>query len=95
MIASGEKREEYRVPSPWIFSRLENKQYEEVRFRNGYAPNSLEVICEYLGYELGFGRKKWGADGLMCVVIKLGRVLQSPNVVREPSRTHDTQQPET
>lgn len=82
MVASGEKREEYREPSKWILSRLENKHYDAVRFRNGYNANSPVCVCEYLGWDFGFGQRKWGGgstQGNPLVVIKLGRVLSAPN----------------
>jgi len=81
MVASGEKREEYREPSKWILSRLENKHYDTVRFRNGYNVNSPVCVCEYLGWDFGFGKRKWGGgstQGNPIVVIKLGRVLSAP-----------------
>lgn len=52
MIQSGEKREEYRKASDWIRSRLIGKEYDTVRFRNGYAPASPVVDVEYLGFTL-------------------------------------------
>lgn len=82
MVAIGEKREEYREPSKWIMSRLENKHYDAVRFRNGYNADSPVCVCEYLGWNFGFGKRKWGGgstQGNPLVVIKLGRVLSAPN----------------
>lgn len=90
MVASGEKKEEYRAPSDWILSRLHGKQYAHVRFRNGYAKKSPVVVCEYLGWETGHGKLEWGAGFDIVVIIKLGRVIVSPNnesahnAIREP-----------
>jgi len=79
MIASGEKREEYREPKQWILSRLEGKTYDCVRFRNGYAPDALTCICEFGGWRLGCGRPEWGGSlETQCVIIELGRVLPTP-----------------
>lgn len=78
MIASGEKREEYRQPSKWILSRLEGKKYDAVRFRNGYNPDSPVCVCEFKGWKFGYGKKKWGGGstpGSPIIVIKLGAVL--------------------
>lgn len=83
MVASGEKKEEYREQSKWIMSRLEGKQYDKVRFRNGYNADSPVCVCEYLGWQFGYGKKKWGGgstQGKPLVVIKLGRVIVRPNV---------------
>ena len=82
MVASGEKKEEYRAASKWIMSRIEGKKYETVRFRNGYNADSPVCVCEYLGWELGYGKLKWGggsAIGNPIVVIKLGNVLMLLN----------------
>jgi hypothetical protein len=82
MIARGEKREEYRADSRWIMSRLEDedgdKHYDAVRFRNGYSPDSPVCTAEYLGWNYGFGKRKWGGgstQGKPLIVIKLGKVL--------------------
>lgn len=77
MIASGEKREEYRDPTDWILSRLKGKQYDTVRFRNGYAPDAPVCICEFDGWRWGHGKAAWGArmDGDKYPIIRLGRVL--------------------
>lgn len=80
MIASGEKKEEYRLPSNWIASRLEGKAYDRVEFKNGYGPNVPTVIVEYKGYYGGFGRAEWGADeDQPYFVICLGQVLSQHN----------------
>ena len=85
MIASGEKKEEYREPSHWILSRLTNadesgsdRKYDLVEFRNGYAPDAPTVVCEYLGWEWGQGRTEWGGGshaGSPLAVIKLGSII--------------------
>ena len=36
MIASGEKREEYRELKPYWHKRLMDKTYDAIKFRNGY-----------------------------------------------------------
>lgn len=78
MIATGVKREEYRKPSKWILSRLEGKSYDLISFRNGYKSNSPTIICRFLGWTYGYGRKDWGGGsepGKPLVVIKIGEVL--------------------
>lgn len=83
LIASGEKREEYRDPTEWILSRLNGKTYDLVRFRNGYAPDAPVCILEYRGWRWGHGKAKWGArmDGEQYIIIKLGRVLVVDDLV--------------
>lgn len=75
MIASGDKKEEYRKEKPWILSRLVGKEYDEVEFRNGYAKSSPVVRCEFKGWHRGGGRSEWGAVGSHLIVIELGEVL--------------------
>ncbi len=80
LIASGEKREEYRERGRWILSRLEGKEYAAVEFRNGYQPDAPVVRVQYLGWSYGHGRPEWGgpgAGGEPVVVIRLGERLKN------------------
>lgn len=81
MIASGEKREEYREPSTWIDSRVNAwKEYDVVEFKNGSSPNAPSCVVEYRGYDWHEGKPLWGATpGRRYVVIKLGEVLSLTN----------------
>jgi len=79
MIASGEKREEYRTPEKWILSRLEGKEYDRIEFKNGYGQNVPTMEVEYLGWSIDFGQLRWGAGFDELVVIRLGRVLSLHN----------------
>lgn len=78
MIASGEKKEEYRIPSEWINSRVNSRrEYDSVEFRSGYQSDAPTVRVRYLGfrYRAG-GRPEWGADPRQnYVVILLGEIL--------------------
>lgn len=79
MIASGEKREEYRTPGKWILSRLEGKEYDRIEFKNGYGPSVPAMEVEYLGWSIDYGQLRWGAGFDELVVIKLGRILSRSN----------------
>lgn len=80
MIASGEKREEYREPGNWIMSRLGGKEYDLVEFANGYGAHVPRVTCRYLGWTRGGGREEWGASpDRHYVVIRLGEVISPEN----------------
>lgn len=62
LIASGEKKEEYRTPGPWIESRVNpQKNYDAVEFTNGYSKGRAVILVEYNGATRGCGRSKWGA----------------------------------
>lgn len=77
MIASGEKKEEYRQPSLWILSRLKGKTYDRVEFRNGYSADSPVVQCEYKGWRMGSPRAEWGGNPReACVIIQLGNLIK-------------------
>lgn len=86
MIVRGEKKEEYRRPGPWILSRLKGKAYDVVEFRNGYGPAAPVVRCEYLGWEIDFGRLEWGGGFDKVAVIRLGSVIGHPSGLEAPVR---------
>lgn len=50
LVASGEKKYEFRKPSKWIASRLVGKEYDAIKFTNGYGKNKPSVQVEYKGY---------------------------------------------
>jgi hypothetical protein len=87
MIASGEKREEYRIPGKWILSRLEGKEYDRIEFKNGYGPNVPTMEVEYLGWKFSFGKREWGGGSTTgpFATIMLGRVLSRQNAPAMPT----------
>lgn len=90
MIASGEKKEEYREVKPYWTLRLltleddENpedleaysyKSFDVVRFKNGYARNAPVMDVECLGIAIDdTGNPTWGYEK-ECFIIKLGKIL--------------------
>ena len=74
LIASGEKKEEYREIKGYWDTRLEGRQYSQVIFRNGYSKGSRRVIVECLGITKGIGRPEWGAPAEEVYIIKLGKI---------------------
>ena len=90
MIASGDKTEEYRTPSHWIFSRLIGKSYDAVEFSHGYGKHVPKVVVKFFGWHQGPGRPEWGATWqTRYVVIRLGHVISLPNVQAKPCRADD------
>lgn len=78
MIASGEKLEEYREIKPYWEKRLRGQQYDAVKFRNGYRPDSPTVTVKLRGIYTGVGVRMWGATGIEPVfILKLGDVLSA------------------
>ena len=93
MIDSGKKMEEYRDPSPWIYSRLLEKdgythrKYDRIEFKNGYGPNVPTMSVEFKGWKHGIGMPKWGATpGVRYVVILLGSVIFLQNTQGQARR---------
>ena len=80
MIASGEKREEYRAPSKWILSRLQGKTYDVIEFTHGYGRQAPRIIVEYRGHSTGTGKPEWGGTGQEVIIIHLGNILSRHNI---------------
>lgn len=79
MIASGEKKEEYREIKPYWEKRLDGREYDTVKFRWGYRKDSPVMYVEYKGVEKGGqGVPKWGWDS-ECYRIKLGKIIKTEN----------------
>ena len=79
MISSGIKKEEYRTPGKWIYSRLVRKDYDAIEFVNGYGADKPRFLIEYRGFHHGVGKPEWGAaEGQTYVVIAMGRLLSKP-----------------
>ena len=88
MIASGEKKEEYRDITPHYFARLVDRyetnlrrnfsdyvyeNFDAVTFINGYQPKSPRLTVKFLGISRSEGKTEWGAEpGKKYFVIKLG-----------------------
>lgn len=87
MIASGEKKEEYREIKPYWFNRfffrdefigLDGhcfREFDLVRFKNGYSSTAPTVTVEFKGIECGYGREDWGGSKDEVFVIKLGEII--------------------
>jgi hypothetical protein len=69
-IAAKTKRIEYRLRTPYWKTRLENRQYDVIQFRNGYATNAPEMLVEFCGISKV---KKWGENQY---AIRLGKIIR-------------------
>lgn len=69
-IAVKTKRTEYRQRTPYWKRRLENRKYEFVKFRNGYATLAPEMLVEFRGVKRV---RKWGRPHY---AISLGRIVK-------------------
>lgn len=75
-----DKWDEYRDDSQWIRSRLltsngTKKEYDVVRFANGYQKDSPAKVFNYNGFTFGVGKLEWGASGKDQFIIKLGKQI--------------------
>tara|TARA_B100000780_G_C21111553_1_gene449231 strand:- start:91 stop:402 length:312 start_codon:yes stop_codon:yes gene_type:complete len=52
LMLSGRKMAEFRKPSDWIKQRLINREYDLIKFINGYGNDKPFFICVYKGYEV-------------------------------------------
>ena len=68
-IAKGEKPEEYRDRADYWKTRLEGREYDIVRFRNGYGRDVPEMDVEWKGVE------KVIRKGRSLYAIKLGKIV--------------------
>lgn len=83
MIASGEKKEEYREIKKYWEKRLyyntsqgQPKEYDIVRFRNGYSENAPTMDVKWVGTWISDGNPEWGAEkGKDYFVIMLGEII--------------------
>ena len=64
-IADGIKTIEYRDRTDYWKKRIENREYDAIKFRNGYAKNAPIMLVEYKGYNVG---KEYE--------LKLGKVIE-------------------
>ena len=69
-IATKTKRTEYRRRTPSWKTRLENRKYDVIQFRNGYATNAPEMLVEFLGV------RRIRKRGKPQYAIRLGRILK-------------------
>jgi ASC-1-like (ASCH) protein len=85
LMISGRKKIEYRKPSRWIMSRL-SKDYDVIKFTNGYGSTKPFFICEYKGFEISDRSETINIDGnnidveIGTAIIKLGQIIERGNL---------------
>ena len=85
-MVTGEKKIEFRKPSQWIMSRLMAKQYDYVKFVNGYGKNKPSFTAIYKGWGIEETPKTMAySNGLTflsatgTVKIYIGRIVSTNN----------------
>jgi hypothetical protein len=72
-IAARTKRIEYRSQTSYWKKRLEDRHYDVIHFRNGYATKAPEMLVEYRGL------RRYGKGRNAHYAIRLGRILRITN----------------
>ena len=77
MIASGEKKEEYREIKPYWINKFDFKpKHPTITFSNGYSKDRRQMVVQMIGFRTAFGIEKWGAPKDKRVYcLQLGRIL--------------------
>jgi hypothetical protein len=80
MIASGEKKEEYRVMKTYWCTRLNPlppfKEFDVIEFRNGYAKDAPKLTVKFEGIQIGAAKPEWSDNWQGDVFkIKLGEII--------------------
>lgn len=89
MIASGEKKEEYReIKEYWVkrlsdylvydgdWFHMEDKPFKEVIAKNGYAKDAPTIRWQHKGIRIGEGKPEWGAEpGKKYFILEIGEIL--------------------
>ena len=79
LIEKGLKKTEYRECTPYWRRRLEGRDYDVIRFRNGYATKAPVMDVQYVtkGFRVVGGKKEYA--------IRLGKILKVQNYKRSSS----------
>jgi len=101
LIASGEKKEEYRELKTYWIKRLSKYgflvpanvkerdtfiQFDIIQFRIGYSKTAPMMQVECKGIDIGEGNPDWGAKpNEEYFIIKLGKILRIANHERSKS----------
>jgi hypothetical protein len=73
---AGIKNEEYREAKSYWHSRLQNKKYDAVKFKNGYAKDARSMAFKLDNLRTGTGKEEWGApSGKTVYILHLGERL--------------------
>ena len=69
-IVAKTKRIEYRRRTAYWKTRLENRKYNVIQFRNGYTTDASEMQVEFRGV------RRIKKDGKNVYAIRLGKILK-------------------
>lgn len=86
MIASGEKKEEYRETKPYWVKRLHfdiwnTRPFDRIIFRNGYSKDAPRLTVEMKGMRIGkpkTGLCEPGDETKDVYILELGKIIDKP-----------------
>ena len=80
LIERGLKKTEYRECTPYWRKRLEGRDFDLIRFRNGYATKAPVMDVQYVakGFRVVGSKKEYA--------IRLGKILKIQNYKRSKTR---------
>jgi hypothetical protein len=89
MIASGEKKEEYREFKKYWINRLctdlSFKKYDFIEFKNGYGKNAPTMLVEFNGLRIGEAKPEWSDNWQGDVfIISLGKIVKNESIAKQP-----------
>ena len=67
-IVNGTKTIEYRDKTDYWKKRIEGREYDIIKFRNGYAKNAPTMLVEYKGYTINNSEQEYK--------LKLGKIIE-------------------
>ena len=67
-IVNGTKTIEYRDKTDYWKKRIEGREYDIIKFRNGYAKDAPVMLVEYKGF--------WVSSDFEEYEIKLGKIIE-------------------
>lgn len=62
---------------PYWIKRLQNKEYDVIRFQNGYSKDAPYFFIEYLGYQIESRKFEITGENINVFAIKLGKICQA------------------
>ena len=78
VMLKGERKVETRRPSKWLLSRLAPaKNYDLIKFVNGYGNDKPFFIAEYLGWETSKGKSETNSE---IIKIHFGKIIEQGNI---------------
>lgn len=76
-IASGEKKKEYRLQTPYWEKKLIDRNYDSIIFQAGYSKTAPRMTVEYLGYQReNITHPFFGNESVNVFAINLGKIIQ-------------------